>query len=419
MAIDDAITTSSAAKGYGAETATVEKVLRAFHDLRAAVSALFYSVGVDPTQTRETARLLGLNRGLAWRLSRVVRAADSAEAISDVPGRPSVTKFLSACRQRGASSQSIDVAQSAFEAYESAVGACSGDRKTLGMLMANRGNGTASTEAERARRKLFEGAATLWGGQAHLRFVTVFAFPAPDDADFLDAVHVTGFVGFRRLIPRAWPMYYEAVHTRAGDAVNFSKRPLDPTGSSEGELQLVRQFCDPPPKIQVSVIGGFRQFELAPGPVGNEGLTTCVFGSYLKHIFPRYPEKPDTAGFMVLLQTPVERLLFDMFVHRDLGVSTPPRTQLLDRLLFPHGYSEDDFPHIELPLTERAGSLPPSYSGAIYPLIPWYGRVLPFMTEHSGRSFDEFEGSRFELAYPPISTTLSRRFDLYPKPNTA
>lgn len=408
-----------AGKTSSVETGSIESVIRAFEDFRAAVSELFHSVGVDATQTRESARALGLNRGLAWRLSRVVRSPDAPEVISDVPGRPSVTKFFAACRERGASSRSIDVAQSAFEAYESAVGACSGDRKTLAMLMANRASGGPSGEAERARRKLFEGAAALWGGQTQLRFVTVFAFPAPDAPEMLDAVHVTGYVGFRRLIPRAWPMYYEAVHSRSGDAVKFTKRPLDPTGSSEGELQLVRQFCDPQPKIQVNVIGGFRQFELAPGPVGNEGLTTCVFGSYLHHLFPRYSDEPNTAGFMVLLQTPAERVLFDMYVHRDFAVPEPPRAQLLDRLLFPHGYGEDDFHYIELPIIERPSALPPRYSGAIYPLIPWYGRLLTFMVEHTGRPFDEFEGSRFEMTYPPISTTLSRRFDLNARPPAA
>jgi hypothetical protein len=182
-------------------------------------------------------------------------------------------------------------------------------------------------------------------------------------------------------------------------------------------LQLIRQFCTPPrPDIRVARYGSFKSFELAPGPVGNEGLTTCVFGTRLRELYPRYSETPNTAGFMVLLQTPVERVLFDMFVHRDLGVSGPPPAQLLDRLTFPHGNVESEFHRQEIPLTEQAAALPPGISGALSPQIPWYTKLLSFVSERIEHPLEEFEGSRFEMTFPPISTTLSRRFDLSPPP---
>src|SRR5262245_34137594 len=308
--------------------ASIEQVLERFRSLRAAVAEILHSVGTDATQTRETARILGLNRGLAWRMTRLARSPESPAVISDVPGRQSVAQFLEACRSHGAPEKALVATKAAFDAYESVVDSCSGDRKTLTMLMANHRKLGPSGEQERARRKLFEGACAVWVVQAQVRFVTVFVFPSPSEPNKLDAGHVTGFVGLRRLSPRAWPLSYEAVHDKAGAAVPFVKEPLDPGGSSEGELQLIRQFCTPPrPEIRVSTYGAFKSFELAAGPVGNEGLTTCVFGTRLRGLYPRYTDTPDTAGFMVLLQTPVERVLFDMFVHRDLALSGPPPAQ--------------------------------------------------------------------------------------------
>jgi hypothetical protein len=137
-----------------------------------------------------------------------------------------------------------------------------------------------------------------------------------------------------------------------------------------------------------------------------------VFGTRLRGLYPRYSETPDTAGFMVLLQTPVERVLFDMFVHRDLGVSGPPPAQLLDRLTFPHGSVESEFHRQEIPLAERPVALPPGIAGTLFPQIPWYTKLVEFVSERIERPFSEFDGSRFELTFPPISTTLSRRFDL-------
>ncbi|MBL0922089.1 MAG: hypothetical protein IBJ10_08160 [Phycisphaerales bacterium] len=304
----------------------------------------------------------------------------------------------------------------ALDRFESALSACSGDRKTLAMLMVNRVQAGPRTDGERARRQLFEGACGVWGVQAAIRFVTVLVFPSPGNPDMLDAGHVSGFVGFRRLSPRPWPLYHESVHNASGSEVAFVKEPLDPTGTTEGQSQLLKDYCSPAaPEINVVRSGDYKRFELASGPVGNEGLTTVVFGTRLRRLYPRYSETPDTAGFMALLQTPVERGVFDMFVHRDVDVPAPPRVHLLDRLAFPHSNVESDFDRQSLGISETPEALPRGASGCFHPLIPWYASLVQDVASRVDVPLEEFVGSRFEMAYPPISTTLSRRFDLWPR----
>ncbi|MCC6677827.1 MAG: hypothetical protein IT436_11830 [Phycisphaerales bacterium] len=392
-------------------------MITAFHLARAEVATLFSAAGLDPTKTRESARELGINRGLGWRLSRMVRESDPSVAASDVPGSQSMARFFEACRQRGAPENAIAAAIAALDRFEAALSSCSGDRKTLAMLMANRRDTGGRTETDKVRRTLFEGACGVWGVQAQTRFVTVFVFPSPDDPGMLDAGHVTGFVGFRRLSAKPWPLSYEAVHKSSGAVAPFIKEPLDPVGAGEGKLQLMKRYCSPPDMdVQVVMGGDYKRFELAAGPVGNEGLTTCVFGTRLRSLYPRYSATPDTAGFMVLMSTPVERVLFDMFVHRDLGVTTPPRAQLLDRLGFPHSNDESQFDRQSLQVPEAPELLPDGLAGTLCPYIPWYSKLVEDVTARVGHSIDEFVGSRFEMRYPPISTTLSRRFDLKPGP---
>lgn len=396
---------------------TLESVITAFHGARAEVASLFALAGLDPTKTRESARELGINRGLTWRLTRMVRESDPTAAASDVPGSQSMSKFFEACRQRGAPIKAIESATVALERFEAALSSCSGDRKTLAMLMANRGEAKARTETEKVRRKLFEGACGVWGVQAQTRFVTVFVFPTPGNPHMLDAGHVTGYVGFRRLSAKPWPLSYEAVHKSTGDATSFVKEPLDPVGAGEGQLQLLKRFCSPTtPDIQVVESSGYKRFELATGPVGNEGLTTCVFGTRLRRLYPRYSATPDTAGFMVILTTPVERVVFDLFIHKDLEVPLPPRTHLLDRLSFVYGNNESDFERQSLPLAETDEWLPGGFAGALCPYIPWYPQMLEDVTARIDQPIENFTGSRFEMNFPPISTTLSRRIDLLPPP---
>ncbi|MCW5767692.1 MAG: hypothetical protein KIT19_03340 [Phycisphaeraceae bacterium] len=396
-------------------SASLGEVLDAFHAVRTSIAELMDAVGVDPNKTRESARMLGLNRGLAWRLSRVVREGDVPSVVGDVPGKQSIRKFIAACRERGAAPGALNEAERAIDAFEEAVREAWGDRKTLSTLMASRAETDPSLEQERSRRKLYEGAFAYWGVQAQVRFVTVFVLPSKEDPSMLDAAHITGYLGFRRLSERAWPLAYEVVENAEGEARKFHKSPLDPTGGSEAHRQLMKQFCRPEtPEIRVVECGGEKRFELAPGPVGNAGLTTCVFGSYLHQIAERYPSAPDTCGFMVRLQTPVERLIFDMFVHKDIGLASPPAAQLLDRMTYQHTHIEADFPRQALPLSER---VVPLHGGrhAVTSHIPWYPRMLDWVSERIGLGLDAFDASRFEMTYPPISTTLSRRFPTLPR----
>lgn len=405
------------APGPAPRASSLEELIAAFHVMRGRIGSLFALAGIDTSKTREPARELGISRGLAWRLTRMIREADPTSAISSLPGGASMARFFESCRARGVPDSAIQAAADSFARFESALLSCTGDRKTLGMMMVNRQAGAAGGEVAKARRQLFEGACGVWGVQAQTRFVTVFVFPSPDDPTKLDAGHVTGFVGFRRLSGKPWPLSYEAVHRSTGAAAPFVKEPLDPSGTGEGQLQLIKRFCSPGvPDIKVVTSGDYKRFELAAGPVGNEGLTNCVFGTRLRRLYDRYSATPETAGFMVLFSTPVERVMFDMFVHRSLDVSGPPGAQLIDRLAFPGSASESEFAERSLPMAENAVPLPGGVEGSLCGYIPWYTSLVEFVTERIGMPIGEFQGSRFEMTYPPISTTLSRRFDLHPPP---
>jgi len=397
-----------------AESASIRDVMASFQVLRSSVLELFGAMGVDPTKTRELARDLELNRGLAWKLSRVARSIDGKDIAHDVPGKQSMERFITICQQRGVQASLISKAHEATNAFEHSVASCSGGRKTLAMLLANSGDNVASQDRERARRMLFDGACSVWGVQAQTRFVSVFLCPSRTEPGMLDAAHVTGYVGFRQFSSRPWPMSYEAVHDKEGKKLPVQKDPLDPTGYEEGDLQLMREFCEPSdPKIEVRTQGDYKVFNLAAGPVGNRGQTTCVFGSHLRSIYSQKPnDVHESAGFMVLLQTPVERVIFDYFVHDSIKHSGQVVTHLLDRLTYPHDNRVENFDDQSMSIAERGYDLPSGVDGAATVHLPWYPRLMQFVSDQTRYSIEEFHGSRFEMTYPPISTTLSRRINL-------
>lgn len=391
-----------------------DELMEAFYRMRGAIHDLFSQVGADANRTRESARLLGLSRQLTWRLARVVCAAEPEVVLGDMPGRLGLSRFVAACRKRGANEESVQAALDAAAALEHAIDALSGSRKSLSAFMANQGTRSTSLAQERERRKLFDGGSAVWGVQARVRFVSVFLVPSKDDASMMDAAHVTGYVGFRRLRAIPWPMSYEAVRSGAGSPVKFEKKALDPQGTDEGQRQLLYPFCEPQiPAINVVSNGDMKRFELAPGPVGNAGAATVVFGTYLTHLYPRFRTGDRAAAnFTVLLETPVERVIFDMFVHREIVAAGPAYAHLCEKLTHPHPPTDSEFEPRSLPMTEAPFALGRGAAGALSAQIPWYQKLVTFVCDRIGHEPEAFSGSRFEMAYPPIPTALVRGMPL-------
>lgn len=392
----------------------IDQLMESFYLVRAAVHDLLSGVGADPSQTRESSRLLGLSRQLTWRLSRVVCSTEPEAILSEIPGPQGMSKFIAACRDLGAPEESVDALLTATNSFEEAIKAVSGTRKSLAALMANQGDHPTSGAHERERRKLFEGGCAVWGVQAETRFVSVFLFPADDDPTMLDVAHVTGYLGFRRLRAIPWPMSFEEVRTHDGVHIPFIKEPLDENGSDEGQLQLIDRFCNPPsPSISVSTVGNVKRFELSPGPVGNAGAADVVFGTYLRHLYPRARTAENlNANFILMLVTPVERVIFDMFIHKDIKLSGQPSAHLCDKLTHPFAPADDEVTRLAMPLTETPQALGPGATGALTPHIPWYPRLVRFVSERIKHAPEEFNGSRFEMNYPPMPTSIVRGFPL-------
>lgn len=393
----------------------IDRLMESFYRVRAAVHDLLSGVGADPNQTRESSRLLGLSRQLTWRLSRVVCSTEPEAILSEIPGPQGMSKFVAACRDLGAPEESVSALISATDSFEDAIKAVSGSRKSLAALMANQGDHQTSGAQERERRKLFDGGCAVWGVHAATRFVSVFLFPAKDDPSMLDVAHVTGYLGFRRLRAIPWPMSFEDVRTHDGVHIPFIKEPLDlSNGSDEGQLQLIDRFCNPPsPKISVSTVGNVKRFELSPGPVGNAGAADVVFGTYLRHLYPRERTIENlNANFILMLVTPVERVIFDMFLHKDIALKGQPSAHLCDKLTHPFAPADDEVERLALPLAETPQALGPGATGALTPHIPWYPRLVRFVSDRIEHSPDDFVGSRFEMNYPPMPTSIVRGFPL-------
>lgn len=397
------------------EGSPIERIRRAVHGARAALSALFEAAAVDPTRARETARVLNVNRGMVWRVSRVVGAEDDVTAATHIPGAAGMEKLIEACRGRGVAEPVLESARQAVREFHEVVQLHSGDRRTLEILLANNGAQSTSADLESARRAMFDGGCAVWGVRAEVRLRSMFLLPAAEGAHLIDQTDVAGYVALRRLRRTPWPMSYRASYQDDGSANAPREEPIDPAScSGDGRLQLLREFCNPH-DIVINTVKTQRaiRHELPVGATGTSDPVTCVFGAIHRGIYTaRRTEECKFVGGILVLDTPVERVIFDAFVHRSLAVRTLPKVRLLDRMTRPHGFNADEVESEALPIDTAPRRLGPGSAGTVTPHVPWYPRMVESVVRRLGVSADEFTGYRVEITYPPIPTGLLVTFDL-------
>ena len=395
----------------GEESSSPEDVTRVLHNVRAAFAGLLHSAGADPSQTRETARQLGLSRGLIWRVSTIVASDDMAVVAQKIPTRESVERLCRACGERGASSESIENTRAAVREFEDTVKRFSGDRKSLAMILSSVTSKDITDQQEPARKLAYQANSTIWGTQARVQLQSCFIAPSGnDESGTVDYASVSALIGIRRLRSVSWPVYVAAVRADEGQSLAFTYEPIDRASAMPEGPPLLMDYCSLPlPEIRALPLEAGTVYSLAEGPIGNAGIATVAFGIISRRGQTRYRSANDeVVNFGTYMHTPVERIVMDLFVHCDLGLPLPPDVMLIDRMLHPHqeGISIEEAERKRMPISVGPRELSPGLTSSVTPQIPWYPRLLHDVYERGGWSPDDFRGYRLEMNYPPNPTAL-------------
>jgi len=173
------------------------------------------------------------------------------------------------------------------------------------------------------------------------------------------------------------------------------------------------KYCSTPlPEISGIETDRGTIYEVRGGAVGNLGATTVVCGSLSHKTLTSVAGEGDPelgrVGLLTHLHTPVQHLLVDFFLHKDLTVASRPELLLIDRMQHPHAtaITSEEAQRRRMPLTIGLRDLGPAPEGAVTPHAPWYPRMLQDVCERGGWNPDDLRGYRLEMAYPPNPTAL-------------
>lgn len=395
-------------------TATLEVTAPSFQDhcrdtvreLRGALLEVYRQAGADPERPQDVSRLLGLNKNLTWKISRVLQAEDAFEALPLMPGMAGLDLVLEATERAGADVSSVQRARVAIAAIEAMVATHGGDRATMDLML----DSMAKSGLEKSRKLAFRGNAGIWGVMAKARVSAQVLAPNADKPDMLDVMLIAGLQRVRRFrpIPR-WPVFRLGRYEFDGHVQRFAveEDDLAPWG-------FLPSFSrGPMPEIHVREEGDEVTYEVGDGPVGKTGEFGCYFGFGYRADVPRYQTRPDeTAWLAAAVSMPVETLLFDLFVHKDMPEALGAETSI-------YGGAWQNTPQFapssKLPINDRPVHLGRGADLAT-PLADQYAAVMQRSFERAGWDPEDFHCLRLVVEHPPMPSRAVIRYPLPVRP---
>lgn len=303
--------------------------------VQAALTDLLASAGVGGSRSMAVGRRLGLDKTLAWKVTRFVGSADVIKAFRHMPGPGGVEIVLRAAGEMNVGEAVLERVRSADREFRAFVAEHAGDRRTFEAMLAGEKPDPRSELEE--RRSYFRSGSTLWGVRAKLQFLMLALKPSATRVGYADAVQVSGFSGFERLrsdVP--WIVRRLRAHSDSGaEVIRVVREPLVESRRARGLPPLFDPYCTQPlPELrQFERDTGWVYDELAPGEVGRAGATTVVLGERYMGALPTERAADNTVGtYTLTVRTPVECVLFDLLLHQDLRHFGRPRREMVGLL---------------------------------------------------------------------------------------
>ncbi len=390
-----------------------EHCQEAVHSLRAALLDLYRAVGADPAAPREVSRQFKLHKNLTWRVSKIMGAEDAFDAVPHIPGAGGLRILLRGMRDAGAPPEVIERVNHASAAFDRMVEIHTGDRASLDVILDNMGAGR--NRLELSRRLAFEGGSGLWGIRARAQVIVHFMAPNARDPSLLDLAVVNGIVDLRRLRwGLRWPLNRHHAYDDHGDPIATSRAPIDGGRPHADGPFLLKDFCSrPTPRVEERQARTDVIYELCEGPVGKTGEVTCYSGYLSRGDVSRYAQGEDAfSQNTALVGTPVETLLFDIILHRDLAETFEPEVIVYGNPAEKLGPAMCVDEANRLPIQETLRSLGGGPARVATPLVERHQEMVDWVFERVGWNPADFVGRRLVLRHPPMPSGVVVRSPL-------
>ncbi|MDF1810349.1 MAG: hypothetical protein P1U42_11710 [Phycisphaerales bacterium] len=391
----------------------IAEYLRTVRNFRGSLIEAFASIGLDSSRPRETARQLGLDKSLVWKLTRVAHEDDQFRIASFMPGTSGLGMVSRAMQSKGVPEDSLHALETAYQDYLSMIDQHAGDRETLDLML----HGLAADGDERFRKSrqfAFRGNCGIWGVQSTTRVSSHILTINENDSRYLDYAQLGGILGFQRLRPGpSWPIFQFHSYEDTGGQLGSSMQAIDQDPDPHFPL-LVRDHCvGELPEMHLACDPQSTSYEFGDGLIGKTGKCDAYFGYIDTEPKPRYQDERNRLGeLLCIVDTPIQSLVLDLIVEREISEQISPEALIYGRATGPQLGHELRDQRSLVPYTEPLQRLESGPHMLTTPQAPGYKAASKAVMDRLGQTFDEFVCWRLIMQYPIMHSTVAIKFEL-------
>jgi hypothetical protein len=373
-------------------------------ELRPAITTILESIaGARPRPTR-LSRAVGLDKSLASRLVRAVRATSDLDLMHLVPS-PAGLRILAESAARMADRASIANLMTAIGRFEELIDAEPGGRAAIDAQLSESSVLALEKRERIAKQASFKSMSFLLGYFCDVLTTTLFLVPSANGKR-VDGIELQRRIGLRRMRPSTpLPLLSVAMDREDAatendiwlDTINGDARTSGPTGF------LLPEFSTKPiPEFDIVRDGEMTTLVLAPDPTVNApSQLTSAFR--IRNGWPVEPESRLQSLRGYVLHIPCRRLVRDVFIAESLFKGATPRVSFVlpgsRAAMRPPGH-EGARHFTEVGLTATIERLPSGPLAHSMPDVTNHGAAVRHVLERTGHAMTAFRGWRCAITYP-------------------
>jgi hypothetical protein len=370
---------------------------------RAIVSVLEAVAGPRPRPTR-VARAIGLDKSLASRLVRSVRATSDMDLMHFVPSPGGLHIFADLARKH-ADPASIEHLRAAADRFAELLDVVPGGRASIDAQIAESSRVALEKREHIAKQASFKAMSFLLGHFCDVLTTSLFLVPAANGKR-VDGIEIHRRLGLRRMRPST-PLALLSIWGEASDAMKenaITFETLDgATGGANPTGFLLPDYSTQPlPELDVVRDGDMTTLVLGANSAGQAPTQlTSVFR--IRNGWPLVPGEHFQSLRGYVLHTPAREVVRDVYIAESLYRDATPQVSFVlpgprHAMRPPRADGERHFTEVDL--TSSIQQLPLGPEPWNLPGVANQSAVVRHVLERTGHRSMRFRGFRFAMTYP-------------------
>ena len=373
-------------------------------ELRRAIGTVLEAVaGPRPRPTR-VAHAIGLDKSLASRLVRSVRATSDMDLMHFVPSPGGLHIFADLAR-RYADPASIEHLRAAADRFAELLDAVPGGRASIDAEIAESSRVALEKREHIAKQASFKSMSFLLGHFCDVLTTSLFLVPSASGRR-VDGIEVHRRLGLRRMRPSTplalLSFWGEARDAMKENAISFESVDGETGASNPTGFLLPEYSTQPLPDLDVVRDGEMTTLVLGANSAG-QAPTQLTSAFRIRNAWALEPETRFQSLRGYVLHTPCREVVRDVYIAESLYTDASPQVSFVlpgPRVAMRPPRADGHRHFTEVDLTSSIVQLPLGPQPYDMPGVVNHGAVVRHVLERTGHGMTRFRGWRFAMTYP-------------------